>query len=102
MYPLRGITESGVFVAGERAGQKAQPPQGNMMHNQMPSGGMPAMGIHQQQAMLAHQNSNMEMMERRQRERQAAERTANSQAVRMCFSPLFTQLPLIGSISSLH
>ncbi|KAF7768088.1 hypothetical protein Agabi119p4_7331 [Agaricus bisporus var. burnettii] len=80
VYPLRGITESGVFVAGERAGQKAQPPQGNMMHNQMPSGGMPAMGIHQQQAMLAHQNSNMEMMERRQRERQAAERTANSQA----------------------
>lgn len=63
----------------------------------MPSGGMPAMGIHQQQAMLAHQNSNMEMMERRQRERQAAERTANSQAVRMCFSPLFTQLPLIVS-----
>ncbi|KAF9454857.1 hypothetical protein P691DRAFT_655442 [Macrolepiota fuliginosa MF-IS2] len=78
-YPLRGITESGVFVAGERAGQKAQNPQGNMMHSQMPPGppGMPPMGIHQQQAMVAQQNNNMEMMERRQRERQAAERAAN-------------------------
>jgi len=35
------------------------------------------MGIQQQQAMVAHQNNNMEMMERRQRERQAAERAAN-------------------------
>ncbi|KXN88113.1 SWI/SNF and RSC complexes subunit ssr4 [Leucoagaricus sp. SymC.cos] len=77
-YPLRGVTESGVFVAGERAGQKAQP-QGNMMHGQVPPGppGMPPMNIHQQQAMVAHQNNNMEIMERRQRERQAAERAAN-------------------------
>jgi hypothetical protein len=59
------------------------------MHNQLPPGGMPAMGIHQQQAMLAHQNTNMEMMERRQRERQAAERTANPQAVRVCLSHFF-------------
>ena len=80
-YPLRHTTDSGVFVAGERAGQKVQP-QGNIMHGQTPLGpsGMP-MNIHQQQAMVAHQSNNMEIMERRHRERQAAERTANPQGV---------------------
>lgn len=77
-YPLRHTAEPAVFVAGERAGQKVQP-QGNMMHGQTPSG-MP-MSIHQQQAMVAHQNNSMEMMERRHRERQAAERTANPPGV---------------------
>lgn len=52
------------------------------MHGQTPLGpsGMP-MNIHQQQAMVAHQSNNMEIMERRHRERQAAERTANPQGV---------------------
>jgi hypothetical protein len=47
---------------------------------------MPPMNIHQQQAMVAHQNNNMEMMERRQRERQAAERAANPPGVSYYFS----------------
>ena len=51
------------------------------------------MNIHQQQAMVTHQNNNMEMMERRHRERQAAERIANPPGVssRSSFRHLYIQ-----------
>lgn len=62
-YPLRSVQEASVFVAGEKAGIKVPPtgPPGPMGMGNM---GLP-MNIHQQQAMLAQQNNNMEMLDRK-------------------------------------
>ena len=73
-YPLRPINEPAVFVVGHRQGEKVFgpigaapiPPQGAGPNFGMPPMGMPG----NPQAMLAHQNSNMDALERRaQRER---------------------------------
>ena len=78
-YPLRTVNEPGVFVAGEKSGQKSYPPGGPMqMHggsapSTMPTApiGMP-MNFSQQQALLAQQNSNLEALERRRERERAA------------------------------
>src|SRR6266567_3849926 len=78
-YPLRTVNEPGVFVAGDKSGQKSYPLGGPMqMHgggsgpSTMPTApiGMP-MNFSQQQALLAQQNGTLEAMERR-RERERA------------------------------
>ena len=79
-YPLRPVNEPAIYVMGERQGQKVFPgaagagpipmtPAGERPGMNYP--GMPAMGIPRNpQGMLAHQNSQMEALERRaQRER---------------------------------
>lgn len=81
-YPLRNLNEPPVYVMGERQGQKVLPnpagmsgqvpipPPGNRALNYgMPGMGMPA----NPQAMLAQQNSNMDVLARRaQRDRGAS------------------------------
>jgi len=87
IYPLRPINEPGVFVAGEKQGQKFFP-QG-MHQNQGPANIPPAtiglgMSYNQQQGMLAHQNSQMEALERRtqrERERERAQQSGAAAAV---------------------
>ncbi|KAF5380264.1 hypothetical protein D9757_008212 [Collybiopsis confluens] len=100
MYPLRQVNEPGMFVTGEKLGQKSFPPGMGPMGGGMPGGGMPNPGManpgmpnpgmpnmgsmggnmgmggpmggyNQQhpQAMIAQQNSNMEMLEARNRAR---------------------------------
>ncbi|KAJ3868863.1 hypothetical protein EV359DRAFT_31371 [Lentinula novae-zelandiae] len=72
MYPLRQVNEPPMFVAGEKLGQKVFPGQGGMSGG-MPSGsagmgmgmGMGAFNQQQAQALIAQQNSNMEMLEAR-------------------------------------
>jgi hypothetical protein len=89
-YPLRPVTEPAVYVLGDKYGQKVYPPgtgptsQGMNMAPGMP--GMPmSMGMNPQ-AMLAQQNSTMELLERRRaQERQAQrarERTVTNPPVR--------------------
>jgi len=94
MYPLRQVTEPGMFVIGEKVGQKVYPPgggpgpamggmgnigmggmqpgMGNMVGG--PMGGMAGGPGYSQQAHLAQQNANMEMLEARRREREMAAR----------------------------
>ncbi|KAF9067738.1 hypothetical protein BDP27DRAFT_1295935 [Rhodocollybia butyracea] len=80
MYPLRQVNEAAMFVTGEKIGQKVFP-QGMQQQQGMPPQGMSPQGMqqqqqqpgmpfnqHQAQAMLAHQNSNMDMLEARRRE----------------------------------
>lgn len=57
-YPLRQINEPGLFIAGEKMGQKVLP--GNQRMGGM--GGGAGVGPHN---MLAHQNREMEALERR-------------------------------------
>ncbi|KAF8657316.1 hypothetical protein AX16_002238 [Volvariella volvacea WC 439] len=69
MYPLRPVSEPAVFVMGEKVGQKVYPGGGPVAASASgamppPGMGMP-MNIHQQQAMVAQQNANMEALERR-------------------------------------
>jgi hypothetical protein len=75
-YPLRNFSEPAVYVMGDKAGQKAFPPnagpQGGM-------GGMPmGMPFNSQQAMVAQQNSNMGMLERRREQEQRARAGSNT------------------------
>ncbi|KAF8237206.1 hypothetical protein L208DRAFT_1356612 [Tricholoma matsutake] len=69
-YPLRVVNEPSVYISGDKMGQKVYPPGTGAMHGIAPSvppmqqPGMP-MNFSQQQAMVAQQNSNMEMLERR-------------------------------------
>ncbi|THU94724.1 hypothetical protein K435DRAFT_756426 [Dendrothele bispora CBS 962.96] len=83
MYPLRQFMEPSVYVMGERTGQKVFP-NGPPQPGGAPSGmgmmpGMP-MGLAQQQAMLAQQNSNMEMLEQRRRENERQAQQARTRA----------------------
>ena len=78
-YPLRPVNEPAIYVMGERQGQKVYPNAGGPGPVPIPPAGdrpgmnygMPGMGMPgNQQAMLAHQNSSMEALERRgQRDR---------------------------------
>jgi len=92
-YPLRTVNEPGVFVAGEKSGQKSYPPGGPMqMHGSSGPSTMPtapigmAMNFSQQQAMLAQQNSNMEALERRREHERAAIAQRSDPAARVSFS----------------
>ena len=90
-YPLRTVNEPGVFVAGEKSGQKSYPP-GMQMHGSSGPSTMPtapigmAMNFNQQQAMLAQQNSNMEALERRRERERAAMAQRSDPAVGVSFS----------------
>ncbi|PCH40530.1 hypothetical protein WOLCODRAFT_117404 [Wolfiporia cocos MD-104 SS10] len=64
-YPLRPFNEPGMYVMGEKAGQKVYPP--GMDRAPGMAMGFPAGMAGNPQAMLAQQNSNMEALERRQR-----------------------------------
>ncbi|KAH8119596.1 hypothetical protein DFH11DRAFT_1565886 [Phellopilus nigrolimitatus] len=79
-YPLRPVNEPAMYVVGEKMGQKVFLPQ--QQHGAHPTqiphvaSGMPGMGgmgggMQHQASMLAHQNREMEALERRQ----ARERT---------------------------
>ena len=78
-YPLRPVNEPAIFVMGERQGQKVFPNAAGPGSVSIPPApyrpgmnfGMPGMSMPgNPQAMLAHQNSNMEALERRaQRDR---------------------------------
>ncbi|KAM5536932.1 hypothetical protein V8D89_009479 [Ganoderma adspersum] len=79
-YPLRPVNEPAIYVMGERQGQKVFPGGGGPGPMPMAPGadrggmnypGMPPMGMPRNaQGMLAHQNSQMEALERRaQRDR---------------------------------
>ncbi len=78
-YPLRSVNEPAVYVMGERQGQKIFPNAAGPGPVSIPPAaerpgmnyGMPGMGMPgNPQAMLAHQNSNMDALDRRaQRER---------------------------------
>ncbi|KAF7356989.1 SWI/SNF and RSC complexes subunit ssr4 [Mycena venus] len=77
-YPLRIFNEPAVYVIGEKAGQKVFPPGGG------PQGGMPmGMGFNSQQAMVAQQNSNMAMLERRREQEQRARAGSNARPPRV-------------------
>ncbi|KAL1936971.1 hypothetical protein VTO73DRAFT_2823 [Trametes versicolor] len=59
-YPLRAVNEPAVYVMGEKQGQKVFPGDMGMGY------GMPGMNVPgNPQALLAHQNSNMEALEKR-------------------------------------
>ncbi|KAG6870998.1 hypothetical protein C0995_009095 [Termitomyces sp. Mi166 len=77
-YPLRIVNEPAVYVAGEKMGQKVYPPSGPMQSSApaMQQPGMP-MNFSQQQAMVAQQNTSMELLEQRRREQ---EQRARAQA----------------------
>ena len=72
------INQPPVFVLGEKVGQKVYPP-GTGMHagpttgQSIPPGMMP----YNAQAMVAQQNANMEMLERRRDRERAREAAAN-------------------------
>ena len=95
-YPLRQINEPALFIAGEKMGQKVYPPgavppqagRGGPVPGPGPGPGpgMPGapgmpMNMHQQQAMLAQQNSRMEMIDARRDQRARTGSTAVSQSV---------------------
>ncbi|KAJ3762245.1 hypothetical protein EV360DRAFT_36087 [Lentinula raphanica] len=68
IYPLRQITEPPMYVAGDKLGQKAFPGgqgMGGGAGNMSMPGGAGPFNQQQAQAMLAQQNSNMEMLEAR-------------------------------------
>ncbi|KAF8635976.1 hypothetical protein AX15_000140 [Amanita polypyramis BW_CC] len=80
-YPLPMINQPPVFVLGERTGQKVFQPGTAAMHGapgpaptpSIPPGMMPFNA----QAMVAQQNANMEMLERRRERERAREAAAN-------------------------
>lgn len=74
-YPLRPVQEPPVYIAGEKSGQKVYPPNsGPPSQGMPPSAGMPGqIGMNQ----IAHQNSQMEMLERR-RERETRGRSGST------------------------
>lgn len=89
-YPLRPVNEPAMFVLGEKTGQKVMPPQRAMQagHPAQAMGapaGMPGMvgmggGMQHQAAMLAHQNREMEALERRQVRERATGMPGHAQA----------------------
>ncbi|KAK2459682.1 hypothetical protein APHAL10511_008327 [Amanita phalloides] len=77
-YPLPMINQPPVFVLGEKAGQKVFPP-GAAMHGSAGPGQPipPGMMPFNPQAMVAQQNANLEMLERRRERERAREAAAN-------------------------
>ena len=85
-YPLRAVHEPSVYVAGDKMGQKVYPPGSGPMHGVPPPGppmsqpGM-VMNFNQQQAMVAQQNTNMEILERRREQERARNRSGSTTGV---------------------
>ncbi|GLB38590.1 putative fungal domain of unknown function (DUF1750) [Lyophyllum shimeji] len=79
-YPLRIVNEPAVYVAGEKMGTKVYPPGGAPMPSAAPPMQQPgmAMNFSQQQAMVAQQNSSMEMLERRREQERARNRSGST------------------------
>jgi hypothetical protein len=75
-----------VYISGDKMGQKVYPPGSGVIHGVPPAvppmqqPGMP-MNFSQQQAMVAQQNSNMEMLERRREQERARNRSSSAAAV---------------------
>ena len=91
-YPLRAVNEPSVYIAGDKMGQKVYPPGPGAVHGvpssippMQPPGVMP-MNFSQQQAMVAQQNSNMEMLERRREQERARNRSGSTGAVSPCLT----------------
>ncbi|KAI0365351.1 hypothetical protein BV20DRAFT_766440 [Pilatotrama ljubarskyi] len=96
-YPLRSVNEPAVYVMGEKQGQKVYPGAGGPgpgrvapTLDRQPVGdmsmgyGMPGMGMPgNPQAMLAHQNSNMEALEKRALRDRSASMSARQAAARV-------------------
>lgn len=103
-YPLRQINEPGVYVMGDKAGQKAFPPGTALPPSQAPIGmGLPPMGVNQQsaiganhgmatqginaqgmnaQGMIAQQNNALDVLERRRERERGRERSGSMSAPR--------------------
>ncbi|KAI0354838.1 hypothetical protein OH77DRAFT_1480872 [Trametes cingulata] len=95
-YPLRSVNEPAVYVMGEKQGQKVFPGGGGPGPGRVPPPvdrpaagdmgmgyGMPGMGMPgNPQAMLAHQNSNMEALEKRALRDRSASMGARQAAAR--------------------
>jgi len=85
IYPLRVVNEPSVYISGDKMGQKVYPPGSGVIHGVPPAvppmqqPGMP-MNFSQQQAMVAQQNSNMEMLERRREQERARNRSSSAAA----------------------
>lgn len=84
-YPLRVVNEPSVYIAGEKMGQKVYPQGAGAMHGVPPpvppmQPGMP-MNFSQQQTIVAQQNSNMEMLERRREQERARNRSGSTGVV---------------------
>jgi hypothetical protein len=85
-YPLRVVNEPSVYIAGDKMGQKVYPQGAGPMHGipppipPMQQPGM-QMNFSQQQAMVAQQNSNMEILERRREQERARNRSGSTSAV---------------------
>jgi len=69
-YPLRIVNEPSVYVSGDNRGQKVYPPGAGPMQSSAPPMPQP-MNFSQQQAMVAQQNTSMEMLERRREQDRA-------------------------------
>ncbi|KNZ73233.1 SWI/SNF and RSC complexes subunit ssr4 [Termitomyces sp. J132] len=84
-YPLRIVNEPSVYVAGEKMGQKVYP-AGGPMQSSAPAMQQPGkkkrmpMNFSQQQAMVAQQNTNMELLDQRRREQEQRVRAQASAA----------------------
>ncbi|KAG5652971.1 hypothetical protein H0H81_002869 [Sphagnurus paluster] len=82
-YPLRVVNEPAIYVAGEKMGHKVYPPgaapTGPSGVPPVPQPGMP-MGFAQQHAMVAQQNNNMEMLDRRREQERARNRSGSTGA----------------------
>ncbi|KAF8073561.1 hypothetical protein FPV67DRAFT_752959 [Lyophyllum atratum] len=79
-YPLRIVNEPAVYVSGDKMGQKVYPPGTAPVQSSAPpmqQPGMP-MNFSQQQAMVAQQNSSMEMLERRREQERARNRSGST------------------------
>lgn len=96
-YPLRPVNEPAMYVMGEKVGQKVMLPS---QRQGQPSGAMPNMpgmgvgmggmgmagmggGMQHQAAMLAHQNREMEALERRQARERAGGMPGHGVSVRI-------------------
>lgn len=105
-YPLRPVNEPAMYVMGEKLGQKVMLPS---QRPGQPSGAMPNMpgmgvgmggmgmagmggGMQHQAAMLAHQNREMEALERRQARERAGGMPGHGVNVRI--SLYFSDVPL--------
>src|SRR6266700_1584639 len=96
-YPLRTVNEQGVFVAGEKSGQKSYP--GGPMHGAsgpFPTApiGMP-MNFSQQQALLAQQNGALEALERRRERERATMAQRSDPAAGVSSRVFFLVYPLV-------
>ncbi|KAJ6581069.1 hypothetical protein B0H19DRAFT_1113509 [Mycena capillaripes] len=82
-YPLRVFNEPSVYVMGEKAGQKVFPPNSGPQAGGGMGGMSMGMPFNSQQAMVAQQNSNMGMLDRRREQEQRARAGSNARPARV-------------------